>query len=201
MCRISIGQTEEVISMNFVVTLWLPIILSAVFVFIVSSIIHMLFTYHRNDFKALEKEDDVMNALREFNIPPGDYIVPCAGSTKAMKSPEYLEKMKKGPVAFMTVVESGAPNMGKSLIMWFIYSLIVGFIAAYIASHALSPGAYYLEVFRFVGCTSFVGYSIALLQNSIWYKRNWCATLKSMFDGFIYSLVTAGTFGWLWPSI
>jgi len=183
-----------------IVSLWLPILLSAVFVFIVSSIIHMVFKYHNNDFVQVPKEDEVMDALRKFDIPPGDYAVPRAGSMEAMKSPEFVEKTKKGPVLFMTVLQPGMPAMGGQLTMWFVYSVLIGIFAAYVAGRALTPGVHYLTVFRFVGATAFAGYSLALLQNSIWYKRNWSATLKSMFDGLIYALVTAGTFGWLWPA-
>jgi len=182
-----------------IVSLWLPILLSAVFVFIVSSFIHMFLPYHKGDYKKVADEDGVMDALRKFAIPPGDYALPCAGSAQAMKSPEYLEKLNKGPAIFMTVMKSGVPGMTGSLIQWFLYSVLVGIIAAYVSSRALDSQAYYLAVFRFVGVAAFTCYSIALLQNSIWYKRNWCATLKSMFDGLIYALVTAGTFGWLWP--
>ena len=184
-----------------IMSLWLPILLSAVFVFIVSSIIHMFLKYHANDYKQVPKEPEVMDALRPFGIAPGDYILPRAGSMEEMKSPEFAEKAKKGPVVFMTVVENGIPGMGKSLTLWFLYSVLISITAAYIASRALQPGAHYLEVFRFVGCTAFTGYSLALLQNSIWYHRNWCTTIKSMIDGFIYACVTAGTFGWLWPGM
>ena len=140
-----------------------------------------------------------MEDLRKANIPPGDYSFPRAKDMKDMKSPGFMEKMKQGPVGMMTVMKSGSPNMGKELTLWFIYSLIVGIFAAYIAGNALPPGSHYLAVFRFAGATAFVGYSLALLQNSIWYKRNWRATLKSMFDGLFYALFTAGVFGWLWP--
>jgi hypothetical protein len=140
-----------------------------------------------------------MEALRAFDIPPGDYVIPHAGSAKAMKSPEFIEKCKKGPVAFMTVMPSGSPSMTGSLVLWFLYCVLVSVFAAYISGRALGPGAHYLQVFRFAGCTAFVGYSLALLQGSIWYKRKWSSTIKSMFDGLIYALVTAGTFGWLWP--
>jgi hypothetical protein len=183
-----------------VFSLWLPIFLSAVFVFIISSVIHMVLGYHRNDFIQVPSEDDVMESLRKFNIPPGDYVIPRASSSKEMQSAEFIEKTKKGPVAFMTVMESGPPKMGMNLALWFVYSVLVAIFAAYVASRALPPAADYLAVFRFAGVTAFVGYSLALLQNSIWYKRNWSATLKSMFDGLIYGLLTAGTFGWLWPS-
>lgn len=183
-----------------VVSLWLPILLSAVFVFIVSSIIHMVFQYHRTDFGKVPSEDEVMEALGKFDIPPGDYVIPCAGSAKGMKDPDYIEKVKKGPCAFMTVVRSGMPSMGGSLIMWFIYSLLISVFAAYIATRAVGPNPEYLSVFRFTGAAAFAAYSLALLQNSIWYKRKWSATFKSVFDGFIYALFTAGAFGWLWPS-
>lgn len=182
-----------------IMSLWLPILLSAVIVFIISSIIHMFLGYHNSDFRKIPDEDGIMNALRPFNIQPGDYVMPFAGSSKAMKDPEFMSRMEKGPVSLMTIMTNGKPNMGGSMILWFLYLIIVGIIAAYVAGRALTPEAHYLAVFRFVGVTAFACYSIALLQNSIWYRRNWGATLKSIFDGLIYALVTAGTFGWLWP--
>lgn len=182
-----------------IVSLWIPILLSAVIVFVASSIIHMFLNYHRNDFGRVPSEDEVMEALRKFNIPPGDYVIPCAGSSEAMKSPEFKEKTAKGPVAFMTVFKGPDFSMGKSLVQWFIYCVVIGVIAAYITGRAVGPGAEYLAVFRFVGCTAFVCHAMALLHNSIWFKRKWSTTLKSMFDGLVYALLTAGTFGWLWP--
>ena len=183
-----------------IMSLWLPILLSAVFVFVASSIIHMFLPYHRSDFGKVPDEDGVMDSLRIFDIPPGDYVIPCAGSPKEMGSPEFIEKTTKGPVAFLTMMESGPPTMTMSLILWFAYSLVVGVIAAYFAGRALGPGADYMAVFRFAGTATFVAYSLSLPQNSIWYKRNWSATLKSMFDGLVYGLFTGGIFGWLWPS-
>lgn len=181
------------------VSLWLPILLSAVAVFVVSSIIHMALGYHRNDWQRLPKEDEVMAALRPFAIPPGDYAVPYAGSMAAMKTPAYQEKRTSGPVLFMTVFPNGLYGMAAALFGWFAYSLVVSLFAAYVASHALAAGAPYLAVFRFVGTCAFMGYSLALAQWSIWYRRSWSTTLLSMFDGLIYALFTAGVFGWLWP--
>lgn len=179
--------------------LWLPVVVSAVIVFVASSIIHMVLPYHRSDYGKLPAEGVVLEALRKFNIPPGDYLMPCAGSPKAMRTPEFIEKMTRGPVVFMTVMPSGRPSMVGSLVQWFIYCLVVGIFAAYIAGRALGPGANYLAVFRFAGCTAFIGYGLALWQNTIWYKRRWIVTLKSTIDGLVYGLLTAGTFGWLWP--
>lgn len=180
-------------------SLLIPILVAAVLVFVVSTVIHTMLKYHQNDFGQVPSEDAVMDALRPFNIPPGDYVIPCPGSSEAMKSPEYQEKVTAGPVAFMTVMPNGQMSMKSSLVQWFIYSIVVGLFAAYIAGRALGPGAEYLSVFRFAGATAFIGYALALLQNSIWTKRAWSSTLKSVFDGLVYALVTAGVFGWLWP--
>jgi len=178
----------------------LPTIVSAVLVFVVSSVIHVVLHYHDNDFSRVPGEDDVMDALRRFNIPPGDYHFPRPDSPQGMKDPAYQERLNKGPVVMMTVLPTGPFNMSTSLGLWFLYCLLVGVFAAYVAMHAVAPGASYLEVFRFVGTVAFSGYGLALAQGSIWYQRKWSATFRSMFDGLIYALLTAGTFGWMWPN-
>jgi hypothetical protein len=180
-------------------SLWLPILLSAVFVFLVSSIIHMALGYHNSDFRSLPDEDGVMKALRPFAVPPGEYMFPRAGDMKAMKSPEFIAKWKQGPVAMITVLPSGEMSMTKSLVVWFLYTLVVSAFAGYVAGSALGPDAHYLAVFRFAGTTAFLAYAAAQWQNSIWFHRSWTTTLKSTFDGLVYGLVTAGVFGWLWP--
>ena len=181
-------------------SLWIPIIVSAVLVYVVSTIIHMFTPWHRGDLRKLPQEDAVMTALRPFDIPPGDYGIPVAGSMAAMRDPAFKEKMQAGPVAFMTVQPSGLPQMGSNLLLWFLYSVVVSAFAAYVTGHALPAGpGLYRAVFRFAGCTAFACYAMALPPFSIWYKRSWATTCKGMIDGLIYGLVTAGTFGWLWP--
>jgi hypothetical protein len=180
-------------------SLIVPIFLSAVIVFVASSTVHMVLPFHRKDYKKLPDEDGVMDAMRRFNIPPGDYLVPCGGTPAAMKDPAFLEKMNKGPMAMMTVMPNGMPSMGPIFGMWYAYCAVVSLFAGYVASRALGPGAPYLEVFRFVGTVAFVGYGLALWQNSIWYRKSWATTLRSNLDSLLYGMLTAGTFGWLWP--
>ena len=181
------------------VSLWIPILAAAALVFVVSSIIHMVLGYHRNDLARVPSEDGVMDALRPFNLSPGDYMLPYAGTSAAMKDPQFTEKLKRGPVAMLRAYPSGPFSMGASLAQWFAYCVLVSLFAAYIAGRALGPGVPYLDVFRFSGTVAFAGYALAQMQDSIWYKRKWSTTLKNMFDGLIYALVTAGVFGWLWP--
>jgi hypothetical protein len=190
--------TQEVFMVSLL-SLWLPIVLSAALVFVVSSLVHMLLPWHKNDLRRLAKEAEVMAALRPFAIPPGDYAMPLAGSMTDMKSPEFAARMKEGPVAFLTVAPSGSPSMTGPMVQWFLYSLLVSVFAAYIAGHALPAGAPFRAVLRFAGCTAFLGYSLALMQHSIWYRRNWGVTLKSMLDGLLYGLVTGAVLGWFWP--
>lgn len=185
--------------MTGLTALWLPILLSAVFVFVVSSVIHMASPWHKDDYPKMPNEDKVRDALRPLAIPPGDYMVPRPQGMAEMKSPAFAEKLKQGPVVMFTVMQNGPTSMGRNLSLWFVYSLAVSVFAAYITGRALSQGSPYLSVFRFAGCTAFIGYSLALWQMSIWYQRAWSITIKSTIDGLIYALLTAGTFGWLWP--
>jgi hypothetical protein len=186
--------------MTSIPSLWLPIVLSGVLVFVASSIIHMFLTYHKNDFSKVPDEDAAMDALRPLNIPPGDYVLPYAGGMEAMKSEEFRAKVEKGPVAFFTVMEPGSMfNMGPQLAQWFVYCLVVAVFAAYVGGRVLGAGAEYLDVFRITGTVAFACYAMGMPQRSIWYKQNWMTTLRSMFDGLVYASITAGAFGWLWP--
>ena len=183
-----------------VTALWLPILVSAILVFVASSILHMVLPFHRGDLKKVPQEDDMLDALRRFNLPPGDYGAPMAGSMAAMHDPQFIEKMKRGPLVLMTVSAGGSGSMTKNLVQWFLYSLLVGTFAAVIASDSLMRGADYWDVCNFVAVTAFMGYSLALLQQSIWGRRSWVTTAKTMFDGAIYAVITGEVFAWLWPS-
>lgn len=180
-------------------SLWLPILLSAVVVFILSSLIHMVLGYHKSDFRKFPDEGGVADALRKFNLPAGEYMLPYATSSKEMKSEEFKEKVLKGPRVIMTVLPGGTLSMTKELVQWFLYSVVIGIFAAYVAGRALPAGAAYLSVFRFVGVTALCSYTIAGWSESIWYKRPWATTLRNTFDGLVYALFMAGVFGWLWP--
>ena len=179
--------------------LWLPILLSSVIVFVASSIIHMGPFWHRNDYPKIPNEDKFRAAVGPLGIPPGDYMVPRCANHKEMRTPEFQEKIKQGPVMMVTVWPNEMTPMSRNLGLWFVYLIVVGVLAAYVAGRALPHGTHYLTVFRFAGTTAFIGYSVALWQMSIWYRRAWSATIKATIDGLIYGLLTAGTFRWLWP--
>src|SRR5256886_15614010 len=127
--------------MTGLLALWLPIVGSAVLVFVVSSVIHMMSPWHKSDYPKLANEDRVMDALRPLAIPPGDYMMPRPSSREEMRTPQFAEKFKRGPVLMLTVWSGGSMGMGKQLGQWFVYALVVGCFAAYVAGRALPPGA------------------------------------------------------------
>lgn len=181
-------------------SLWLPILLSAVAVFIVSAIVHMVLAFwHRNDFRGIPNEDAVLAALRPLDIPPGDYMAPHCDTMAEMKSPEFQAKWKAGPTFIATFLPRRDMSMGPQLVQWFIYTLVISAVVGFLAWHVFAPGTAYLPVFHVVALAAFLGYAGALWPQSIWYSRNWGTTIRSTIDGLIYGLVTAGVFGWLWP--
>ena len=180
-------------------TLWLPILLSAVVVFVASSLVHMALKYHKNDYAKLQNEDAVVEALRRNNVGPGDYMFPHCGEQANMKNPEMQKKFEKGPIGLLYVRPNGMPNMGKHLTLWLLYTLAVGVFIAYVTGRTLAPGTDYLHVFRVAGTVGFLTYAGAEPVSSIWKGVRWSTTVKNMFDGLLYGLLSAGVFGWLWP--
>jgi len=179
--------------------LWMPILVSAVFVFIALAIVHMLPGWHQGDMKAVPGETQVMETLRALNVQPGDYRFPYGNTTAEMTAPAFVEKMKTGPVGVMSIRPNGELNMGKMFGLWFVYSLVIAVLVAYITGRTRGPGTPFLEVLRVSGAVAFCCYVVALWQDWIWWGKGTRFTLTYSVDGLVYALVTGATFGWLWP--
>lgn len=178
--------------------LWLPILLSAVFVFLVSSVLHMVIPLHRNDFGKLPNEEAVLAAMRDAGLGRGDYRFPF-GTMKDMATPEFRARCERGPVGTMTLLPPGMMNMGQSLMQWFLFVLVLSLFVGYVASIALPVGVGAGLVFRMTTSAALLGHAFTNVTDSIWKGVRWSTTAKFMFDGLIYSLVTGATFAWLWP--
>lgn len=186
--------------MDFLANLWLPILLSGVAVFVVSSVIHMLIPVHKNDYSQLPAEDDLMAAMRERGVAPGNYYFPLCRTMKDLSSPGMMEKFEQGPVGFMTVLPSGTPAMGKNLVQWFILSLAIGCFVAYATWLAVgATGADPRHVFRIASTIAVLGYGVSTFTDSIWKGIKWSTSVKFFFDGLLYGLATGAVFAWLWP--
>ena len=178
-------------------SLWLPILVAAVLVFLASSLIHMVLPIHKTDWKKVPDEDAMQEAVRRLGITPGDYTVPCGGSSSGMKEPAFIERMAKGPIVFMTVIAGGHTFLGTSLASWFLYCIVVSVFGGYVAGRALAPGANYLDVFdrhRHL-CVLFdvVAAVVDLVQTQL-VDDHQVDDRRADFG-----MLTAGTFGWLWP--
>ena len=179
--------------------LWLPSLLSAVLVFVASSLIHMVVKWHDSDYRKLPNEDEVREAVRKGSPEPGQYVLPHCPDMNDLKKPEVQQKFVQGPVGFLVLRPSGPPSMGLPLVLWFLFSLVVSFFVAYLAPRTLSPEAPYLRVFRVAGTVSFLAYAGGAVPSAIWMGKPWRSAAKDLADGLVYGLVTAGAFGWLWP--
>jgi len=185
--------------MTGLAALWLPILLSAVVVFVVSSIIHMASPWHKTDYPKLPNEDAFRAAVRPLAVPPGDYMVPRPANTEEMKSPAFAQKIAEGPVLIVTVLPNGKMSITSNLVSWFAYLIVVSLFAAYVAASALGPGATRGRIIQFAGTTAFCAYALGLWQMSIWYRRSWSTTIKATVDALIYAILTGLILSWLWP--
>lgn len=183
-----------------IASLWLPILLAAIVVFIASSLSHMVLKLHQKDYQKLPGETEVLAVMRQSGVGPGNYMFPHCGDPKEMGSAEMQETFRQGPVGFANIMPSGPPAIGRGLGLWFGYSVLVGVFVAYIAGRTLAAGTDYLAVFRIAGATAFLPYGVANLVDSIWRAQRWSTTFRHLLDGLAYALLTAGVFGWLWPA-
>ena len=178
--------------------LLLPIVVSAVAVFVLTLIIHMT-PWHRSDYRRLPDEDGVMKALRPFNLPPNDYMMPHPGSGEYMKSKEYDAKRDAGPVMVVTVIRSGPWNIGKIMGMWFLFTVVVSASVAVVVGTIVPRGAATHAVFHHVAVITFLTYAMGSVPMSIWYDRKWSTTFKTALDSLLYAVATGWIFSMMWP--
>lgn len=180
--------------------LWLPILLGAVAVFVASSLVHMVLTWHKTDFARLPNEDEVRAAIRKGAPAPGAYMTPWCAEMKDLGTAEMQARFTEGPVAFVFVRPNGPPAMGPALGQWFVLNVVVAFFTAYLCSRLLPAETAYLQVFRVAGTVTFLSYGIGAISDGIWGGRPWSVVAKHVADALIYAGVSGGVFGALWPN-
>ena len=182
-----------------VTQLWLPILASAIGVFVASSIVHMLLKYHNTDYRRLPNEDEVRACLKSSANAPGMYFAPHMMDHKEMRKPENVQKFVEGPIALITIRPPGAPKMGPYLAQWFVLVLFVSVIAGYLASRTVPGGASFLAVCRPTSIVAFMAYGVGSISDGIWWGKPWGTVAKDLLDAVIYAVVTACAFAALWP--
>ena len=112
-------------------SLLLPVVLSAVALFFASFLSWMILQIHKQDWVKIEKEDEVIAALTAAEVPAGNYMIPSCVDMKDMQSEEYTKKWEEGPRG--TLALFGKVSMGRNLGLTFVYFLVVSFCLAYLA--------------------------------------------------------------------
>ena len=181
-------------------SLWLPILVATVLVFIASSLIWMVLNLHKKDWAKLPDEEAFAEAVNAQKPPVGEYSFPHAASSEDWKSEEWQKKFKRGPVGFLTLRPAGEMGMGKNLLSWFVYIVVIEIFVAYLAGRTLAAGTEYLRVFQVAGTAAILAFAGAVAPEAIWMGRSWRNVLRGIVDGVVYGLLGAGAFGWLWPA-
>ena len=183
--------------MTFVAQLWLPVLISAVLVFVLSAASHMVLPWRRNEWGRITEFGALQAALR--GLGPGLYAFPSAPDRRDQMKPEWTERWAKGPSGWLTVAPPGPIRMGRNMGLSLLAFLFVAFSVAYVTFHSLGPAPRALAVFRVVGTVAFLSFGFGPVFNSIWYHRPWTAYAADLIDALLFALVMAATFGWLWP--
>ena len=183
--------------MAFLAQLWLPIVVSAVLVFVVSAALHMLLPAHRTEWGHLPKESALQEALR--GTPPGLYGFPMPAEAGERGKPEAMQRWAEGPSGWLSLVPPRPLDMGRNMGLSLLMNLFVSASAAYLAAHVLGVAPPYRPVFRLVGTVGFLAYAVGPIYEAIWYWKPFRSLALVAIDALLYGLVMAGSFGWLWP--
>ena len=154
----------------------------------------MVLQLHRNDWRKLEEQDQFIDAVRQAQVRPGNYMFPCCQSAAERKSEAFTRKWQDGPSSVISVF--GKPNMGRQLVLTFIYFLVVTFCLGLLASFTLGIGAPFLDVFGFVAIAGLLAFLAAIVQHAIWFG---CRIVGHIIESIAYAMITGAIFAALWP--
>jgi hypothetical protein len=179
--------------------IWLPILLTAVFIFIASSLIHMAFKWHNSDYKKLPNEDEVRAAIRAGNPDPGMYVFPHCMDMKEMQGEAMKKKYNEGPIGFLTLRKNGVHSMGPMLLQWFLFTLLVAAVAGLLVLQCVGLHAHTHVAGHLVGMVTFLTYAGGSVSNGIWMGKSWGSVAKDVLDALIYATISAFTSIYFWP--
>jgi hypothetical protein len=186
--------------MNHLASLWLPIVLSTVVVYVISCLVHMLFKWHAGDYAGLPNEDAVRDVLRAGNPAQGKkYVVPYCSDMKEMGTEAMKKKYQEGPNAILVFGPKGVPNMAKPLGLWFLWALAVAVISAFFVARYIpfAPGRA-LSAAKLAGAITFIAHGFGTIQETIWMYRSWKSSATYLLDAALYGLGTAAVFYFFW---
>jgi hypothetical protein len=183
--------------MDLVLPLWLPILLSAAAVWIVSAVVWMALPHHKNDFIGLPDEDAFIDFVRKSGIEPGNYIFPDFRDRAAMQSEKIGKILKEGPVGHLSVWPTPL-TMGSKMVATFIVYNVVSTLIAYLTRVALPGAAPFAKVFQVAATAGVLAYCFASIPNALWFGAYKRTIVASIIDGIVFGLITGAIFACLW---
>jgi len=184
--------------MDLLIPLWLPILLSAAVVWIISAIVWMALPHHKRDFIRLPDEDGFMDYMRGSGIQPGNYVFPDFRDREAMKSEKVEKAVKEGPVGHLSVWPPPV-TMGDKLAATFIVYLVVSTLIAYLTRVALPGVAPFAKVFQVAATAGILAYCFSFIPTAVWFGSYKRTIVANFIDGIFYGLITGAIFAWRWP--
>lgn len=193
--------------MDLLLPLWLPILLSAAAVWIVSTILGMPFFHHKNDWIGLpaDQENAFMDAIRTIGIKPGNYLFPDFRTREAMESEKVKQALERGPVGHLSLWRTPL-SMGGKMAASFVVYLAVSTLIAYLAAVALpaadkpvAGGWGFAKIFQVVGTAGILAYCFSFIPNAVWFGAYKRSIVASIIDGVVFAMITGAIFAWRWP--
>jgi hypothetical protein len=184
--------------MELLIPLWLPILLSAVAIWIISAIVWMALPHHKQDFIGLTDEDGFMDSIRRSGIKPGNYVFPDFRDREAMKSEKISKALEEGPVGHLSVWRTPLTMVSK-LVGTFIVYIVVSTLIAYLTRVALPGPAEFAKVFQIAGTAGILAYCFSSIPNALWFGSYKRTIVASFIDGIVYGHITGAIFAWRWP--
>lgn len=185
--------------MELLIPLWLPILLSAAVVWIISAVVWTAMPHHKQDFIRLPDEDGFMDDLRKSGIKPGNYVFPDFRGSEAMKSEKVQKALEHGPVGHLSLWPTPL-TMGGKLVATFIVYLVVSILIAYLTRVALPGAAPFAKVFQLAGTAGILAYCFSFIPNAVWFGSYKRTIVANIVDGIAYGLITGAIFAWRWPA-
>lgn len=183
--------------MEFLVDLWLPILVGTIVLWFLSFFAWAVSPHHFSDNRKLDDEDALMQLLEEKNVPPGNYLFPYAGNPKEQSDKEYVERYTSGPRGQLNVY--AMPNMAANMGLTIVYFLVTVLTIGYITHVACPPGVEetsFMKVFRIAGTIGVLNYASSGILHRIWFKaRIWTGVV----DGVVYGIVLGVIYAGFWP--
>lgn len=184
--------------MEFLVDLWLPILLNGIVLFFASFIAWVVLPHHFGDKKKLPNEDALMDFIRSQNLPAGNYMFPYGTHKADQNTEEFMEKYAAGPRGLVDIYDM--PSMPMNMVKTVIFFLITSAIIGYITHVACPPGAEgnsFMKIFRMAGTVGILTHASSGVLNGIWFRKR---LFTDIIDGIVFGLILGLIFALLWPS-